>query len=203
MGLKKDIIKERLKEAFGNDTQTVIGKKINVVQGTVSKVLSGDQEPTAEMLYNVAQVYDVSVDWLLGLTGEKKIAKQNMSYGDILKMFSVLGEKGALWPYPAIMHTIDDMDKELPWVTHVGIGDEILQSIMAEWAKMLQNPEDIYHLWLDKRLNEYSEIDYISWDEGVKKFFYECRPLQGVSHDFLKKFASAYKEKNCQGNETK
>ena len=203
MELKKDIIKERLKEAFGNDTQTVIGKKINVVQGTVSKVLSGDQEPTAEMLYSVAQVYDVSVDWLLGLTEEKKIAKQNMSYGDILKMFSALSKSGALWPFPNNMVTKDGINQELPMVTHVGIGDEILQSIFYEWKTMLSSQEDIYQMWLDKRLKEYSEIDYISWNEDVKNFFYECRPLHGVSHDFLKEFVSACKEKNCQGNETK
>lgn len=134
-----EITKERLGELFKNESQEAVGKKLNMTQGNVSKLLTGKQQPT-----------------------------------------------------------VDGIDKELPMVTHVGIGDEILQSILYEWKTMLPSQDDIYQMWMDKRLKEYSEIDYISWDEEVKKLFYECRPLQGVSYEFLKAFCSAHKEKKCQ-----
>lgn len=203
MAFNIEITKERLGELFKNESQEAVGKKLNMPQGNVSKLLAGKQQPTVETIFQIAKEYNVSTDWLLGLTAKKKIAKQVMSYGNILKMFSILGEKGALWPFPSTMHTVDGIDKELPMVTNVGIGDEILQSILYEWKTMLPSQEDIYQMWLDKRLKEYSEIDYISWDEDVKNFFYEWRPLQGVSHEFLKAFSSVYKEKNCKGDETK
>lgn len=203
MAFNIETTKERLSELFKNESQEAVGKKLNMTQGNVSKLLTGKQQPTVETIFQIAKEYNVSTDWLLGLTEEKKIAKQDMSYGDILKMFSILGEKGALWPFCSTMHTVDGIDKELPMVTNVGIGDEILQSILYEWKTMLQSQEDIYQMWLDKRLKEYSEIDYISWDEDVKNFFYECRPLQGVSHEFLKVFFSVYKEKNCPGDKIK
>lgn len=122
MAFNIEITKARLCELFKNESQEAVGKKLNMTQGNVSKLLTGKQQPTVETIFQIAKEYNVSTDWLLGLTEETKIAKQDMSYGDILKMFSILGEKGALWPFPNTMHTIDGIDKELPMVTHVGIG---------------------------------------------------------------------------------
>lgn len=202
MTFDMEVIKERLREVFKNDSQKDVGKKLNMTQGNVSKLLTGKQQPTIGTIFLIAKKYDVSADWLLGLTEEKKMAKQDMSYGDVLKMFTSLGEKGALWPVPCNMISVGNVNPELPMVTHVGIYDEILQSILYEWRKAAQSPGDIYRMWLDKRIKEYSEIDYISWDEDLKNLFYEYREPQGITYEFLKKFYSIYKEQNCQDNET-
>ena len=58
-----DSIKERLREAFGSDSQETIGKNLNMTQGNVSKLLSGAQQPTVDTLLRIANVYDVSIDW--------------------------------------------------------------------------------------------------------------------------------------------
>ena len=202
MTFDMEVTKERLREVFKNDSQKDVGKKLNMTQGNVSKLLTGKQQPTIETIFLIAKVYDVSADWLLGLTEEKKIAKQNMSYGDVLKMFTSLGEKGALWPFPSNMITKDGGAQELPMVTNIGISDEILQSILYEWKKVAASPEDIYQMWIDKRVKEFSEIEYISWDENLRKLFYEYSLPQGVTYEFLKEFSSMYKKQVCQDKET-
>ncbi len=202
MTFDMEVTKERLREVFKNDSQKDVGKKLNMTQGNVSKLLTGKQQPTIETIFLIAKVYDVSADWLLGLTEEKKIAKCNISYGDVLKMVTTLGKKGALCPFPSNMINKDGVAQELPMVTNIGIYDEILQSILYEWKKVAASPEDIYQMWIDKRVKEYSEIDYMSWNENLKNLFYEYSLPQGVTYEFLKEFSSMYKEQGCQDNET-
>ena len=54
MALDNDVIRARLKETFGAEQQEVTAGRLNVVQGTISKVLSGNQTLTLEMAYHIA-----------------------------------------------------------------------------------------------------------------------------------------------------
>ena len=53
-------------------TQAEIGKRINVPQRTYAYYESGERMIPPQVLVALAQYYDVSVDYLLGLTDEKK-----------------------------------------------------------------------------------------------------------------------------------
>lgn len=194
MALNKELIKNRLKEAFGNDTQVVIGKKLNITQSTVSKLKSGDLDPTAEQLQSIATEYKVSVDWLLGVSDTKVVNRSELTYADILKGFTYLGELGVLWPYPNHMITVDNSNSEIPQVTGVGISDEIIQSMLHEWRKMITASPDIYQMWLEKRLEEYSSIPYIKWTDDVKALFYQTDNTWNVNPEFLKNFYEYYQE---------
>ena len=68
MALNMDILRKRLREAFGSDSQETVGKKLNMTQGNVSKLLSGSQQPTLETIFHISEAYEVSADWLLGLS---------------------------------------------------------------------------------------------------------------------------------------
>lgn len=201
MEFNLNLMKERLKEAFGDDTQIVIGKRINSSQANVSKMLSGTQEPTIETIYNIAQKYNVSVDWLLGLSDVKKRISSVQTYGDVLKAFVSLGEMGIIWPFPNSMISVDGRDTELPEVTSFGVNDEILHSLLYEWRCMAQSPKDIYDMWMEKRIEEYSSIPYIPWNDEVRELYYEFRDPAGVSIDVLKAFYAAYTER-LAGNDT-
>ena len=69
MIVDSEVLKTRLREAFGSDSQETVGKKLNMSQGNISKLLSGSQQPTMDTIYSIAKIYGVSVDWLLGLFG--------------------------------------------------------------------------------------------------------------------------------------
>lgn len=66
---------ERLKELReDNDyTQTKVAKDLNIDQRSISFYEKGKFEPNIETLINFSIYFNVSVDYLLGLTNEKKI----------------------------------------------------------------------------------------------------------------------------------
>ena len=61
----KEIIKEFLLDK--NLSQDSFAKSIGTTQGTVSKWLSGIQEPRYSQLQAICKVYNVSADLLLGI----------------------------------------------------------------------------------------------------------------------------------------
>lgn len=70
-------LKTRLKETFGKDSQETVAQKLNMTQGNVSKILSGSQIPALDTIYQIAEVYEVSIDWLLGRSEEKRLINRS------------------------------------------------------------------------------------------------------------------------------
>jgi len=65
----KNAFGTRLKQAFGNATNKIIGEKIGVAENTVGFYVRG-RIPDAEILIKIANVTNRSIDWLL--TGDEK-----------------------------------------------------------------------------------------------------------------------------------
>jgi transcriptional regulator with XRE-family HTH domain len=58
-------------------TQEELGKKINVTKVSVSGYESGNRSPDTDTLQKIAQVFDVSVDYLLGRTDDSSPSHQS------------------------------------------------------------------------------------------------------------------------------
>ena len=75
--LSKITLAKRMKIAVGNDTQAIVGSKLVLGQSTISKYFSSKEGnatlPSLETIYNLARTYNVSVDWLLGLSDKMRI----------------------------------------------------------------------------------------------------------------------------------
>ena len=201
MAYDKKAIAERLKEIM-NDSQDTIASKLNMTQGNVSKLLSGTQLPTTDTLYRISEVYGVSTDWILGLSEKKHIATSEVTYADVLKEFISLASKGIIWPYLNNAITVTGKDLELPEVTGFAVTDELIQSILYDWKRSVSTGSDIYEIWLDKRLKEYSEIPYIPWSDKVKELYDEVKSPYGVSADFLKQFYEYYEKETGHGKKS-
>lgn len=52
-------------------TQREFAKSIGFTESAISKYLSGQRNPTLNLLCNIALKYNVSIDYLLGLKGDK------------------------------------------------------------------------------------------------------------------------------------
>ncbi len=63
------IKKAREKTGF---SQREVAKEINLPQSTIAKYETGKLEPNLESLGQLADFYEVSVDWLLGTKGGKE-----------------------------------------------------------------------------------------------------------------------------------
>lgn len=53
--------------------QKEIAEKIGVAPSTISKLLNEDTEPSAYVLVQIAKCFNVSVDWLLGISESKQV----------------------------------------------------------------------------------------------------------------------------------
>jgi len=65
-GLKTERLKA-LRESMGI-SQAELAKKMSVTPPTISRIENGEREPNLQFLKNLATFFNVSVDYLLGLT---------------------------------------------------------------------------------------------------------------------------------------
>ena len=82
-----EVVSKRLSKIFEGEVQEVTAKKLNVVQSTISKWLTGQLIPQTEVLSDISKIYGVSVDWILGISGEKQvngIALEELTYEQIV-----------------------------------------------------------------------------------------------------------------------
>lgn len=141
MALNADILKARLKEAFGSDSQETVGKKLNMTQGNISKLLSGSQQPTLETVYHIAEIYDVSVDWLLGKSETKRNAGAS-TYASCVETLFDLNRHGAIriQEGPGRQMTMD-------------IADPIIAALMKKSLVLSKTDEDLHRNWVDTKLS--------------------------------------------------
>jgi len=70
-----EVFASRLKKAreYNGYTQSDVAKTLNINQSSYSLYESGKREPHLELVAMLSKIYDVSSDWLLGLTSESGI----------------------------------------------------------------------------------------------------------------------------------
>ena len=66
---------DMIKELRGSLTQAQAAEKLGFTQQTWARYESGEREPNAITIRRLCGVFDVSADWLLGLSGESADAK--------------------------------------------------------------------------------------------------------------------------------
>lgn len=79
-----------------NMTQIDLSRKIGISNVTISRYLSGDRVPRLDVIARIASVFDVSIDYLLGISDQKKDNPENNNFDvDIAllakKLFSLDG----------------------------------------------------------------------------------------------------------------
>ncbi len=69
---KRQVFGERLKalRAEKNIGQNLLAKELKISNASVSYWETGKQEPTAEAIFKLAIYFNVSADYLLGITNE-------------------------------------------------------------------------------------------------------------------------------------
>lgn len=70
----KEIVKMRLKELRQELelSQYKVAEETGIDRSKISRFETGDREPTIEDLAKLAEFYDVTTDWLLGIGNKKK-----------------------------------------------------------------------------------------------------------------------------------
>ena len=159
--LDMELFRLRLKEAFGADTQKMIAEKLHTTQGNVSKWLSSPQQPELDTLYIISETYKVSIDWLLGLTERKRIAK-----GDGMTTYALSTE--ALCDLKA-HNAIDVRNRKNPHDNFViEIKDPLLTVLIEKGFKLVDVDREILKVWIDEKLSLFDDAEIIwsgIWEE--------------------------------------
>lgn len=149
-------------------TQTQFSGFIGVKQQTLSGYERGIMKPPLDVAKLIAQKCHVSIDWLCGLSDQKRHTDSIETYSDLYVYLLSIGEKTNLrfetisyiggYDEPITMHT------QAIWFDNIHICN-----FMEEWQKMktLHDDgaidDDVYNLWkekvLVKNVNERERLD--------------------------------------------
>lgn len=162
-----ELFRMRLKEAFGTDTQKIVAEKLHTTQGNVSKWLSNPQQPELDTLYNISEIYKVSIDWLLGLTERKRIVK-----GDSLTTYALSTE--ALCDLKA-HDAIDIKNRKNPHDNFViEVKDPLLIALIEKGFKLVDADKEFLKVWMDEKLSLFDDAKIIwsgTWKEDKVLFY--------------------------------
>lgn len=162
MAVDKGILKKRLREAFGSDSQETVGQKLHMTQGNVSKLLAGVQQPGLDTLYNISKSYDVSIDWLMGLTNRKKCIKTDdeISYSLATEVICDVVSHGA---------KVDKSDRD--GTICITVSDPLLVKLVLKSCTLAKTDKEMFADWKESRLSLFDDRPLL-WrmtfsDEGV------------------------------------
>lgn len=153
MIFSNEIVRERFKEAIGNDSQEVVAEKLHMTQGNVSKLLSGKQLPTLDTAFNISKSYGVSVDWLIGLTDKKRVsnAPSEMSYSEITEAVIELRRHGGC--------SIEEYHPSGNVCLH--ITEPLLKKLIVKGGALIDADEDSFDMWKEYKLSMFDDKSLI------------------------------------------
>ncbi len=176
----KDLSMERLKEIFGNESQNVTAIRLHTSQANISKWTSGESKPTTENLLYISKVYDVSIDWILGLSNNKRttdIDIESLTYEQVIKVLDRLLEYDSfiipnlyrLEAYQQGEVTVgDDSDDEedtyepeLYDPDYLKCNDRLLSFLLRKRIKCLGVDDDMYAIWAEKNHHIFNETEVV------------------------------------------
>lgn len=176
------IICARVNEVLDQDTQEAAAKKLHMAQSTVSKIKTGKQTPTTETLVHIAKEYEVSVDWLLGLSEERKPIKKDeyfdcgnndITYSTVTKVISLL-----------YRHNIAEISKTKEGRFAIALRDPLLQFLITRCISVDKADPDMLKEWFAQKLSLFDskpifyycpwdrpELHFLSYDDDIQDEF--------------------------------
>ena len=179
----RSVLPGRLKEVFRGETQEATAKKLSTVQGTISKWLSGEVIPPTEMILLIAEAYKVSVDWLFGLSEEKRvngIAYDKITYEQAIRIIDQMLEKGTIEhpdmnSFEVEIEESDATEDEEPVEKeprydsdYLKVNDLALSHMLRRRMKVIALEDDYYTLWRGKQ-GIFEGIKLLKYDERMRE----------------------------------
>lgn len=161
----------RLHELKGTLSQAEFASLINISQPSVSCMLKNGSL-SIPTLITLSQKFNVSTDWILGLSDEKNssipFVAKDMNYADILMLFDYLVETGniaACMPYDN--YTNGETRDPKYWE----IKDKILNFLLSGREQLTNKNKDIKEIWLDSVRQKFSNLNILNWKSEYDLFF--------------------------------
>lgn len=156
---------DRLRELRGifNITQKDMAERLDLTASMLSAYETGVRNPSIEILLKIAKIYNISLDWLLGLNNENMTRNNDINnYADIFNFFLNLEQKNFCITNFSIEEDIlgfSDGDIYLS----LDIYSSFLAGTVEEWRKMLDLKnngtitEELFTLWLNNKMRKLND----------------------------------------------
>ena len=192
MEINNVTIGNRIKElrTSKNLTQEDIAKMVKVSKATISNYEKGKVSPPIELLIKLAERYDVSIDWLCGLSNEE--IPRLMSYGDaffrLVEIDKVIG------------FSVEDVTFFSNLRGTAVLFDSTLTKALEEYQEMVNLrdnntiSEHLFNLWISDKVQQLDKQYRLLSNQTLKN-------LKKMDKDLEKSIKQ--KEGETNGNSTK
>lgn len=163
--LELQIFADRLKELRTslNLTQAQFVEDLGFTPSALSAYEKNLKNPSISVAKQIAEKYNVSIDWLCGLSEQRNIENECSTYSDIINIFVAL-ERYLEFELKDI--TPSDGFDGFEYIPRyqMTIFDEKLGDFFKEWEKMRKLyiektiDYDLYRLWLDREIKKYNDF---------------------------------------------
>ncbi len=166
--IELEIFSERLKELRSSlkMTQKDFAMELNITASALSSYEKNNINPSISIAKRIAEKYNVSIDWLCGLSEKRNYNDTINTYGDAIRLLFKLDESLDI----AISADFTDA----PGFDHIPIpyadlnfGNLKMQEFLREWEKMKELhdhctiDDEVYSLWKEKTLKKYDAFPAI------------------------------------------
>ena len=136
-------------------SQSSFANNIGTTQAAVSAWEVGDRLPSTEMLLAISEKYNISVDWLLGLSDTMYLSGEITRYPELLKLLVSICTVKDNNQIPLASLTSHNGAGEIKEV-FLTFTDDTVDHFLQEWKKIFDLysegtiDRDIYEIWLQK-----------------------------------------------------
>lgn len=173
---KLEILSMRLKQVRETlkMSQSDFSESIGLKQQTYSAYEKGINKPPIDILINIAEKYNVSIDWLCGFSNLKKKEIRLDTYADVLHLLFELGFLDGVdlgEDFSKFIPEENRFDSDYSNFMMIYINDTTINNALQEWKKMFDLfksniiDEEVYRLWMEKTLSKYTS--FYSADKNV------------------------------------
>lgn len=155
------ILSERIKELRTTKglTQKEFAESINVSTVSVSSYETGVKTPSLDMILSIAQNYNISIDWLCGLSDNVVLDNHITTYKDLFRLFITLLD--VRYENESTIPIIDMIDTDNDSVILTLHKDKNFQDFFSKWCDIFKLycektiDTDLYKMWIEKQLKDY------------------------------------------------
>ena len=179
--METNITADRIREVMGGLSQEKFAKSITSSQSVVSKILSGGP-PSLNILTEISNVYNVSIDWLLGLSPYKYLngystfeEDRPTTYADVIAVLVRLMKNNSISCGRTPIEGVEGydpygVDAKIDHEDIVKINDHFIGDLVSSASTIVSTSPEAIDSWLNKITQDYG-VEIKEWTEYEERAY--------------------------------
>lgn len=140
-------------------TQKELAETLNISTVSVSSYETGTKTPSLDMMLNISEKYNVSIDWLCGLSDNMTLDNHITTYKEFFSLIvNILDTRYQDEKSTSIINGINTKNMLVTLTFHEDINFETFFSKWRDIFKLYYEgtiDKDLYKMWIQKQLLDY------------------------------------------------